>query len=167
MDFIHLTEDIYKKQLLPGAKMDEMCKMFLNALYNSVRWESLKDCGPLGQGPRKRISLYSTCRFAMVDAATRSMFGPHLHNIEPKIVEYMINFNDFAWMVFFRYPDFVGLPVTEPRRKIIDALKRFIQLPEEQRPEQSWSIKNIITAQEIVGIDLEAQASVILLIFWA
>lgn len=70
-------------------------------------------------------------------------------------------------MVFFRYPDFVGLPVTEPRRKIIDALKRFIQLPEEQRPEQSWSIKNIITAQEIVGIDLEAQASVILLIFWA
>lgn len=90
-----------------------------------------------------------------------------MHEIEPRIVEYMMDFNDHAWMIFFRYPDIFGLPVTEPRRKIMDALKRFIQLPEEQRPEQSWSIKSIITAQEIVGIDLEAQASVILLIFWA
>ena len=103
----------------------------------------------------------------MVDAATRSMFGPHLHEIEPNIVEYMMNFNDYAWMVFFRYPDFFGLPVTEPRRKIIDALKKFIKLPEEQRPHQSWAIRNIIIAQDIVGIDLEAQASVILLIYWA
>ncbi|KAI8944156.1 cytochrome P450 [Xylaria longipes] len=167
LNFIHLTEYIYKKQLLPGSKMDVMCKSFLDALYESVQWDKLNSCGHAEDGDYKRISLYSLCRFAMVDAATRSMFGQHLHDIEPDIVEHMLGFNDNAWMVFFRYPDFFGLPVTEPRRKMMNALKRFIQLPESQRSNQAWSIKNIIAAQEIVGFDLEAKASVILMIFWA
>ncbi|KAI0426694.1 cytochrome P450 [Xylaria sp. FL1042] len=167
LNFIHLAEDIYKKQLLPGSKMDAMCKCFLDALHESVQWDKLNSCGYAEDGDYKRISLYSLCRFAMVDAATRSMFGQHLHDIEPGIVEHMLGFNDNAWMVFFRYPDFFGLPVTKPRREIVKALKRFIQLPESQRSQQEWSIKNIIAAQEVVGIDLEARASVILMIFWA
>ncbi|KAF2971334.1 hypothetical protein GQX73_g2192 [Xylaria multiplex] len=167
LNFIHLTEDIYKQQLLPGSKMDVICRTFLDALHESVRWDKLSHCGPVVSGSHKRISLYSLCRFSMVDAATRSMFGRHLHDIEPDIVEYMLRFNDSAWMVFFQYPDFCGLPVTEPRRKIMEALKQFIKLPDSERSEQAWSIKNIIAAQEIVGIDLHARASVILMIFWA
>ncbi|KAJ2999271.1 hypothetical protein NUW58_g45 [Xylaria curta] len=167
LNFIHLTEDIYKKQLLPGGKMDAMCKTFLDALHESIQWDNLDSYGHAGDKNRKTISLYSLCRFAMVDATTRSMFGQHLHDIDSDIVKHMLGFNDNAWMVFFRYPDFFGLPVTKPRQKIINALKRFIQLPESQRPQQAWSIKNIIAAQEVVGIDLEARASVILMIFWA
>ncbi|KAI1363651.1 cytochrome P450 [Xylaria arbuscula] len=167
LNFIHLTEDIYKKQLLPGERMDEICEAFLGALHKSVHRDKLEYWGSSVGGKTRRISLYSLCRLAMVDAATRSMFGSHLHDIEPNIVDNMLKFNDYAWMVFFRYPDFFGLPVTEPRRKIMDALKVFIQLPADQRKEQSWSIETIIAAQEIVGIDLEARASVILMIFWA
>ncbi|KAH9905725.1 cytochrome P450 [Xylariomycetidae sp. FL2044] len=169
LNFIHLTEDIYKKQLLPGQKMDEMCRLFMKALQNTLDWDRLDFCTTSRQGPSHRqISLYSMCRFAIVDATTRSMFGSHLHELEPDIVDCMLRFNDYAWMVFFQYPDLLGgLPVTEPRRKIIEVMKKFIQLPKEKRHEQSWSIENIIEAQEIVGIDLEARASVILLIFWA
>lgn len=167
MNFIHLTEDIYKKQLLPGEKMDDICRGFLGALYKSLQWNQLDHCTSSVQGSRRRISLYSLCRVAMVDAATRSMFGGHLHDIEPRIVDYMLGFNDYAWMVFFRFPDVFGRYVTEPRRKIMDALRTFIKLPDDQRSEQSWSIKSIISAQEIVGIDMEARASVILMIFWA
>ncbi|OTB08911.1 hypothetical protein M426DRAFT_70836 [Hypoxylon sp. CI-4A] len=167
MDFIHLTEDIYKKQLLPGEKMDEVCRRFLGALCESMQWNKLDFCTTAFHGNSRRISLYSLCRLAMVDAATRSMFGSHLHKIESNIVDHMLGFNDSAWMVFFRYPDFFGLPVTEPRKRIMNAIRKFIQQPEDQRSEQSWSIESIIKAQEIVGIDLEARASVILMIFWA
>lgn len=170
MSLNRLTEDVYKKQLLPGEKMDVMCKVFLAALHQTLRWQDLDFCTinkPGNNGPRKLVSLRALCRHTMVDAATRSMFGGHLHEIEPKIVEHMLTFNDFAWMVFFQYPDLFGSPVSEARRKITDALKTFIMLPEEQRSEQAWSIKTIIAAQGVVGIDLQARASVILMIYWA
>ncbi|KAI8634023.1 cytochrome P450 [Xylariaceae sp. FL1651] len=167
MNFIHLTEDKYKKQLLPGEKMDDMCRVFLGALHQSLQWDKLCYSTSTNESSWEKISLYSLCRFAMVDAATRSMFGHHLHDITPRIVEHMLDFNDHAWMVFFRYPNLFGLPITRPRREIMDALKAFIQLPESQRLSQARSIKQIIAAQEIVGIDLEARASVILMIFWA
>lgn len=166
LDFIHLTEETYKKQLLPGPRMDVMCGAFIDALHQSTRWDKLDYYTASTEGP-KTISLYALCRFCMVDATTRSIFGRHLNDIEPRIVQHMLGFNDNAWMVFFRYPDFFGLPVTEPRKKIMDALRTFIQLPEEQRSEQSWAVKNIIAAQEIIGIDLEARASVLLMIYWA
>ncbi|KAK8026494.1 cytochrome P450 [Apiospora marii] len=167
LDFIHLTEDIYKKQLLPGPKMNEMCTVFMRALHHSLEWENLGVCTSWVHGSRRQISLYSLCRAVMVDAVVRSMFGGHLHDIEPDIVNHMLGFNDNAWMVFFRYPDFFGLPVTGPRNKIMSALRTFVQLPEDERSEQSWAVQNIIAAQNIVGIDLQAQASVLLLILWA
>lgn len=144
-----------------------MCKVFITALKASLTWTGLDFCTLAYHGDQKRISLKALCRYAMVDAATRSMFGGHLHKIEPDIIQHMLGFNDFAWMVFFRYPDMFGSPVSAPRAKIIEALKVFINLPEKERSEQAWSIKTILAAQKIVGIDLQSRASIILMIYWA
>lgn len=162
-----LTEEVYRKQLLPGEKMDVMCKVFITALENSLRWDSLDSTTLFQKENRKLVSLRKICQNTMVDAATRSMFGSHLHQIEPDIVQHMLKFNQFVWMIFFRYPEALGSPASAPRKKIIDALKIFISLPEEERSEQAWAIKTVLAAQEIVGIDLQSRASVILLIYWA
>lgn len=162
-----LTEDVFKRQLLPGEKMDVMCHAFIASLRDTLQWQSLDVCTLDDQGQRKLISLKRLCRNAMVEAATQSMFGKHLHKIEPKIVEHMLCFNDYAWMVFFQYPDLFGSPVSDARKKITDALKLFIMLPEDQRSQQAWAVKTIIAAQGIMGIDLQARASVLLMIYWA
>ncbi|KAL8935732.1 MAG: hypothetical protein Q9216_005285 [Gyalolechia sp. 2 TL-2023] len=162
-----LTEEVYKQQLLPGEKMDAMCKVFVDSLKKTLQWDRLAFC-TLDKLPKgKQVSLRALCRHTMVDAATRSMFGSHLHAIEPNIIEHMLGFNDFAWMVFFQYPDVFGSPVSAPRKKLTEVLRTFISLPEEQRSEQAWSIKTVLRAQEIVGIDLQSKASVLLMIYWA
>ena len=162
-----LTEEVYKQQLLPGEKMDVMCKVFISSLEKSLQWDSLEFCTLIEEDRQKRVSLRDLCRFTMVDAATRSMFGDHLHQIEPQIVQHMLEFNDYVWMIFFRYPEYLGSLAAAPRWKITTALEAFISLPEEKRSEQAWSIKTILRAQEIVGIDLRSKASVMLLIYWA
>lgn len=162
-----LTEEVYKQQLLPGEKMDVMCKVFIDALLDSLQWNSLGFCTLTEHRGTKRLSLRGLCRGVMVDAAVRSMFGKHLHEIEPDIVRHMMEFNDHVWMIFFRYPQSFCSAVSGPREKMMKALEAFISLPEEERPEQAWSIKKILTAQNIVGIDLQSKASIILMILWA
>ncbi|ORY10363.1 cytochrome P450 [Clohesyomyces aquaticus] len=161
------TEEVYREQLLPGPKMDVMYKVFADALFTTLQWSALDFCTVGFQGKSKLLSLRSLCRHTMVDATTRSMFGSHLHQINPNVVGNMMNFNDHAWMVFFMYPDVFGSPVTEPRKQLMDTLKTFISMPEHMRSEQSWSIETILQWQEIVGIDLHSRASIILMIFWA
>lgn len=125
-----LTEDVYKKQLLPGERMDTLCQVFISALEDLMKWDLLDFCAISNTGSKKVVSLTALCRHVMVDAATRSMFGNHPHDIEPNVVRHMLGFNDFAWMVFFRYPNTFGSPVDAPRSALLKALKQFITLPE-------------------------------------
>jgi hypothetical protein len=162
-----LTEDVYRRQLLPGEKMDVFCKVFLNSLLKTLQWQDLDFCTVQNSGPQKLLSLKQLCRYSLVEATTQSMFGSHLHQFEPNIVDYMLRYNDNAWMVFFQYPDLFGSAVSEPRRRLTEVLKQFLQMPEEERHEQAWSIKIITGWQKVMGIDLRARASVLLMIYWA
>ncbi|KAL8693351.1 MAG: hypothetical protein Q9224_003769 [Gallowayella concinna] len=165
----YLTEEVYRQQLLPGEKMDSMCKVFMDSVKDTLQWHRLDFCtrATFPDSRRKQISLNALCRYTMVDAATRSMFGAYLHKFEPDIVEHILGLNDSIWMIIFRYPNAFASAVNAPRSKIMDAMKKFISLPEEQRSEQSWSVKTVLQAQDHVGIDLENQASILLILLWA
>ncbi len=165
---IHLIEEIYIAQLLPGEHMDEMCKEFVASLHATLKWHNLDFC-TLGaeNNKQKRVSLKALCRFTMVEAATRSMFGDVLHGLNPDIAQNMLDFNDHAWMVFFGLPEIFSFAVAIARRKMTDTMKRFVKLPEEERIGQAWGIKQILAGQEIVGIDVESRACMLLLIYWA
>lgn len=167
MNFIHLAEDIFKRQLLSGEKMDRIRDDIMSTLHQSIQWRQLDYCTRHSNGNGKQISLYSLCRFTMVEAATRSLFGSHLHNLDPDIVENMLSFGDHAWQVIFRLPAFLNLDVTAPRKKLMDALRVFVQLPESERSEQAWAIKNVLDASDSFDIDFESRASVLLLMYWA
>lgn len=170
LDLIHFVEETFKKQLLPGKHMDKMSSMFLDSLRTDLHWDRLGCiwCGELCNEPScKHVSLYSLCRFFIVEATTRSLFGSHLHDIEPNIVEYMCEFNDHVWMVVFRYPGVFGNPSAKPRKILMAALTKFIQLPEHKRGEVCWAVKNILAAMEIVEIDMDSRASMMLMSFWA
>ncbi|CAI6336753.1 unnamed protein product [Periconia digitata] len=162
------TEDMYRKQLLPGEKMDVMSRVFMRSVFDTLQWDKLDFCTVESTEKGKLLSLRELCRYTLVEGATQTMFGSHLHKIEPRIVEYMLRYNDNAWMVFFQYPDFFGnSPITEPRRVITETLEKFIEMPDEERHEQAWSIKNILAWQKVMNIDLRARASVLLMVYWA
>ncbi|KJZ70910.1 hypothetical protein HIM_09703 [Hirsutella minnesotensis 3608] len=172
---IHCVEDIYKQQLLPGERMDQWCHTFLDSVQSSLtgvdkldfctkQYEACvwcDDCTP------RQVSLYSLVSFFSVQATTRAMFGRHLHDIDPQVVEHMLAFNENVWMVVFRCPNVMGLPVDEPQRRLMAMMRKFVQLPEHQRSSASWAITNVLTGMETVGMDVESRACMMLMIFWA
>ncbi len=41
---IHLIEEIYIAQLLPGVHMEEMCRAFISSLDGTLQWANLGFC---------------------------------------------------------------------------------------------------------------------------
>ncbi|KAI1116626.1 cytochrome P450 [Nemania sp. NC0429] len=182
LNLIHFVEESYRKQLLPGEHMDRLSEAFINPLLDTLNMDALdfylgpthEDVGiqsglfnePVG-GPLRLTSLYSLCRVFIVEAATRSLFGQHLHDIEPDIVDLMTEFNENAWMVAFGYPKILSSAVSGVKQKVMTALAKFILLPEEKRTQEAWVVKTILAAMELVDIDIESRAAMLLMSFWA
>ncbi|RYP41931.1 hypothetical protein DL767_000668 [Monosporascus sp. MG133] len=172
---IHCVEDIYRIQLLPGDHMDKWSRAFLNSVQTSLRgMQSLEFCATKYDSfvwgrdyvPRQ-VSLYLLVSFFSVQATAHAMFGPHLHEIDPLVVRHMLSFNEHVWMIVFRCPNVFGLPVDEYRGKLMTIARKFVQLPKNERSQASWAITNVLEGMEIVGMDTESKASMILMIFWA
>ncbi|CAD6574398.1 MAG: hypothetical protein ASARMPRED_006688 [Alectoria sarmentosa] len=79
----------------------------------------------------------------------------------------MLDFNDRAWMVFFGLPSIFSSEVTQARRKMTSTMTTFADLSETEREGQAWGIRQVLQAQETVGIDKESRACMLLLIYWA
>ena len=138
---IHLIEEIYIAQLLPGEHMEEMCRAFIASLGDTPHWINSGFCTLEDSEKEKHVSLKALCRFTLVEAATRSMFGDVLHKLNPDIAENMLDFNDRAWMVLFGLPEIFPSAVANARRKMTETMKEFVNLPEEKRAGQAWVIQ--------------------------
>ncbi len=95
------------------------------------------------------------------------MFGDVLHKLNPDIAANMLDFNDRAWMAFFGLPEIFSSAVANARRRMTATMKEFVNLPEAERAGQAWGIRQILIGQEIVGLDDESKACMLLLIHWA
>lgn len=165
---VHFTEEMYQRQLLPGAKLDSLSQKITHFLEENLQWEKL--AGPSVMeisGSHIQLSLKTFCRGKLIDMISHYMFGERLYQVEPGIAEHMVQFNDDAWMVLFRYPEFMAPRLAKSRRKIQEAFRKYIQIPKEQRSDAMWGMQNIIAAQEQAGIREKDRTALLLLVYWA
>lgn len=179
LDLIHLVESSWAKQLLSGTHMNKLSQVFIDSILKTLHWDqldrfiSLRPLPCLWCGEQcthhlyRYISLHSLCRFLIVEATTRSLFGNQLHEVEPNVVEIMGCFNDHVWMIVFGYKNPWNNLVDRPRKLLISALKEFIQHGNRETDDVAWAVRMMLQAMEQVEIDLESRASMILMSFWA
>ncbi|KAF7908167.1 uncharacterized protein EAF01_003922 [Botrytis porri] len=167
LSLVKLIEEVYIAQLLPGVNMTEMSEKFIVSLKDSLQPPKMDFCTLSRNGLTRRVSLKALCRSTLVEAATFSMFDKALHKLNPDIVQHMLDFNDSAWMVFFGLPEIFSAKVAKARKTMQKTMAEFARLPEREREGQAWGIGTILKAQEIVGIDIESRACMLLLIYWA
>lgn len=165
MCFIKNVQDGYRKHLLTAKTMEKMCQVFVDSLLSSLTTDSISWCLA---GEDNTYSLYSVVRHAMVEASAQSMFGSHLHEIEPDIVQDMLNFNDNAWQVVMRYPDFWSRSlVSEPRKRMMATMRQFVERPRSQNNQANSFIQNVLAGMEATELDMHSRSAMMLMIFWA
>lgn len=167
LSLIHLIENIYAKQLLPGVQMDIMSQAFMKSLQSTLCWPTLDFCAVKANGGTNTISLKTLCQHSLLEAGIYSFFGSMIGQIDSKFIQNMLAFNENAWMLFYGLPPMFSSAVSTPQRALKKTLQKFASSPESLRDDQSWGVRQILTAQEIVGIDLESRACMLLMVLWA
>ena len=167
LSLIRLIESIYAKQLLPGAHMDEISEGFVAALHAALRLPNLKVCSVRANTHSKTLSLLTLCQYTLLEAGIHSFFGKTIMEIDENIISNLLAFTENAWMLFYGLPSFFASAVLNPQSAVLATFQQFADLPESLRNDQSWSVQQILIAQECVGIDLRSRACMLLMILWA
>ena len=160
---IHATLDYYKKQLLPGERLDQFATSLFGHLDQSLRWGSL--LSRYGRSTN-RISLKDFCADILVDALSRSMFGNRIFELEPELIRCMIDFNDDAWMLIFKYPQAADSKLHISRRKLLEFFRRYMQSSAEFRRGQAWVIDKALQDLDAIDMRDEDKAPLLLMIYW-
>lgn len=167
LSVLHSTLDLYKRQLLPGANFEQFGKKLLQSLNSALCWESLADRYELTPSGRlEGVSLKGLCDVILVDAITRTLFGDGIYEIEPNLTKCLLDFNDGAWMLVFKYP-LAGVPkLQKSRDNILKALANYLKAPSKVRLGQSWLIKSVMEDLNAVDVDDKNGAALLLMIYW-
>ena len=165
---IHSTLDLYKRQLLPGEKLDMFSGKLLGCLGESLHWGKLSTrYGPPCSGWIMKVSLQDLCGEVLVDAITRTFFGDRIYDTEPEMIQNLLDFNDDAWMLIFHYPQKKGSKLHKARQKLLGAFVTYIQSPEEMRAGRAWLIEEVMEEHKTIDISNEDKAALLLMIYWA
>lgn len=164
--FIKFVEHIYRTHLLSGETMLKMREVFSNSVDENLRMDNLGWCMA---GDEQNFSLHTLVRHVVVDAATKSLFGTHLHDIDPNVVDHMLRFNDYVWQVVMRYPDFIFYrsAVSEPYEKLLSVMRKFVQVPAQKYGQINWLIRQTLIGMENTALDTDSRARMLLMMFWA
>ncbi|KAL8643689.1 MAG: hypothetical protein Q9226_008186 [Calogaya cf. arnoldii] len=87
--------------------------------------------------------------------------------MDKNIIPNLLAFTENAWMLFYGLPKFLASAVLGPQNAVIETFQRFADLPESLRTDQSWSVQQVLTATECVGMDPRSRACMLVMILWA
>jgi hypothetical protein len=165
---VHLIEDIYKTQLLPGDHLNVMLDTVMGRLDNWINLSSLY--GPFVRHStlsERELSVKELCAFVITDATTRALFGDLMFEIEPDLIEQMGIFNEYSWAVVFNVP-LVFMPrLSKAKKRLSRAVRKYLEMPASRRSQQAWSIDAIIESVDVFGMDKDSQVAMLLMIWWA
>ncbi|KAF2688989.1 cytochrome P450 [Lentithecium fluviatile CBS 122367] len=165
---VHLIEDIYKMQLLPGDKLDAMLNNVMSRLDTWLQWSNLH--GPFvmeSSSSARTISTKELCAHLITDSTTRSMFGDLIFEYEPEVITNLAVFNDLSWACVFGVPTIFTPKLNKARKRLAIAVQRYLETPAKERTEEAWSVGSIIEATKMWGMDEESRVSMLLMIWWA
>ena len=160
---IHATLDHYKSQMLPGERLDSFSYSLFDHISNLLRQDNIHQ---QFEGITEGVSLYRFCGEVLVEALSRSMFGNRIFELEPELVQNMLDFNDDAWMLIFQYPQSPESRLHKARRRLLDFFVKYMQDTAGLRFEQAWMIDKVL--RDLKNIDMcdEDRAPLLLMIYW-
>jgi hypothetical protein len=164
----HLQSDWFKIQLQSGENLGKLEGKYKCFLAKALQWSSLSPDFTLSSKPNERfISLKGFTRKILGDWALKSFFGEKLFEVSPSFAPCYTKYEDDSWKIFYRYPRFRTRNLHQAKEKAITELVKYLELPEEQRPELAWIFLTMDKELSYLGLSPEERAGIIMMITWA
>lgn len=162
---VHLSEEIYRRQFLPGPALDGFSDKLLGLIQGSLSWNRLPS---RYNSNSNYFPLMDFCAELLVDASTRSIFDDLIYEIEPRLTQMLIDYTEEAWkMLLFPYPKFAAQRLYNRREVLYKTLIKYINYPPEEKTGESWAIRNILEELKMADIGDNNMAPFVFIMFWA
>lgn len=164
---VQLGEDFYRQQLYPGPKLEILQRTLMGNIDQSLRWDSISNnITRSSTSNTKTLSLLRWCRDILLDSATRSFFGDGLLVVEPDLFQTFYTFDDNSWKLTYKLPRIMSQDMYRAKKKAVDALTAYFELPMEKRSGSAWIIQTLEMEMRQLGIGSSDIASLLMMTFW-
>lgn len=144
----------FKLQMHPGDKLDLIQKRLLGFIDDALVWDRLRGRMVLQDGEAERVvSLYTWSEMVIVDAQTRAFFDEVLFEKCPNLLADYQVYEDEAWKLPMDLPDFATKALRSSKSSIEKGLRKYLQIPKDKRPNDSWLIKTLSEGMDKLGLD--------------
>ncbi|OJZ85868.1 hypothetical protein ASPFODRAFT_189631 [Aspergillus luchuensis CBS 106.47] len=170
-----LARQMHIHQLYPGDNLDFLEKQFLDWVEPKLNIAGLQRECPYhvraSNGNDKDtnaivLPLMEWCSDFFTRAGQEAYFGPELAKVDPSLPKTFIVFDELSWQVLYQYPDFLAGEMKAARDAIQRALKKYIQMPQEDRHGDAWFTKAMENEMRALGISEDDIATMLVTIYW-
>ncbi|KAE8383846.1 cytochrome P450 [Aspergillus bertholletiae] len=167
-NLIHLTQDLFKHDLVPGPTFDLLLNRYQGALDELLSWDRLVGAYPsLVSTQTEAISLYDICADFIANANQIVMYDRALLAIDPDLAVEMRLFTDELWKLVHRSRLVNTTEVTRLLRQYSAAFKRYLQLPPEARQGEMPVIRTLLETYAELDIHEDDRAAMLVMVCWA
>ncbi|KAH8892366.1 cytochrome P450 [Thozetella sp. PMI_491] len=163
-----LSENIIKKQLVPGKVYEKFESAFLSVVEERLRWENVPFSAILSSTETERtVSLFELTRQTLVEATAIGFFGPKIVRIDPAFVENFLYFDDRTQMFLQKLPSPWKSSVEVSIEKLRRTIKTYFELPRDQRSGAAWLVDTLETELTARGVSKGDLAGWFVMLYWA
>ena len=165
--FARLCHDIYKTQLHPGNKLDDLTHRLLSVMSKNLLWENLPSSAILqGRPSSRRVSLMALCYGGLLDVANTAIFGSKLDDISRDITKHFQVFDAKAWQLLFQLPPAFASEMIVAKTEIVKAFQHYVKSPPETKADRAWLIEALETEMGALSMSAKDQAVMFFMLYW-
>lgn len=163
----HAAEDYYRQQLLPGDLLDQLWTNIEGRIFVALGWEGFpKQCVVSASQDEKTLALLPWCRETLIRSVTTAVFGDRLLQLEPRLVDVFMNFDNNSWQITYKLPRSMAKEVHVAKDKILATFEKYFALPRDQRAGETWLVQTLETEMRKIEVSEHDIAALFAMPFW-
>ncbi|KAL9006858.1 MAG: hypothetical protein Q9188_000389 [Gyalolechia gomerana] len=149
MPSIHAQMGWVKDQL-SGNMLAEKGENFIGSINKSLHIDNFSSGFVESTSPgTKTVSLEKWVRYRLVHSASKALFDESMMKVDPQFVFYYFAFEEAAWKMLYRYPEFLAQDLYGAAKFILRSMSRFYEF---ERPDTVWMFKTMETEMRNLGL---------------
>lgn len=162
---VHHGLELLHTQLLRNSQMETVFHAAVDEMKRLAQWESFCQTGVLREADGvKVVSLYKWCRDIVIHAQVNAFFGPYINEMEPDLASVWDNWSLNSWILSYGFPSFLTAGATVPREKMIKLVRKWMQVPKNERRGGTAFVKELEAEMEHAGLSQDDSARVLVII---
>ncbi|PSN72882.1 cytochrome P450 [Corynespora cassiicola Philippines] len=165
----HVSEAIFKAQLHPGARMENLSANLLRIIHQTAAWESIPDSVVQERNPKdteRVISLKNWTRYVLLYAVTSCFFGEVIFRVDPRILEYFMDFDEDSWQFTYQISRVFTQKMFRAKTRIQNVFNDYLDLSVTIRSDASWMVLTLESEMRAAGIGSKDISAYLMMLYW-